>query len=193
MSPAAHVADAAFVIERHELAPAIVIGQSYGGLTAFLLAAERPDLVRGLVVAEATPASGDEAIVTEVEQGLRAWPVPFPSREAAVQFFDGPAAQAWAGGLEQRDDGWWPRFDVDVMAQTLRGAIGESRWDQWKRISCPTLVVRGEHGSVSRDEAEAMAASLARGRPVEVAGAGHNVHLDRPDEWLAALRDFLGG
>ena len=39
VSYAAHVADAAYVIERLELSPCTAIGQSLGGLTALLLAA----------------------------------------------------------------------------------------------------------------------------------------------------------
>jgi pimeloyl-ACP methyl ester carboxylesterase len=58
-------------------------------------------------------------------------------------------AEAWAGGLEQRDGGWWPRFDVDVMTRTLREAVSRSYWAQWERIACPTLVVRAGAGSLS--------------------------------------------
>src|SRR3954469_4407894 len=46
----AGVADAAFVIERLALQPAVVVGQSLGGLTALSLAARRPGAVRGLVL-----------------------------------------------------------------------------------------------------------------------------------------------
>jgi pimeloyl-ACP methyl ester carboxylesterase len=139
----AHVADAAFVIEQRGLAPVTVIGQSYGGLTAFLLAAARPDLVERLVVAEATPDPGDESIVAEFE---------------------------------------------GVMAQTIAAAIDQDRWHLWERIACPTLVVIGERGDVSRDEAQRMVDALPDARFVEIPGAGHNLHLDRPREWLAALR-----
>src|SRR4051794_3419557 len=61
VSRAAHVADAAFAIERLALAPVVAVGQSLGGQTALLLAAERPDLVRGLVVADASPHGGGQA------------------------------------------------------------------------------------------------------------------------------------
>jgi pimeloyl-ACP methyl ester carboxylesterase len=47
VSCAARVADAGFAIERLQLAPAVVVGQSLGGLTALLLAADRPDQTRG--------------------------------------------------------------------------------------------------------------------------------------------------
>jgi pimeloyl-ACP methyl ester carboxylesterase len=112
VSRAAHVADAAFAVERLGLARAVVVGQSLGGLTALLLAASRPDLVRGLVVVEAGPGGGAdagarEADLADLETSLRRWPVPFVSRAAAVAFFGGPspAAEAWAGGLEPRDGG----------------------------------------------------------------------------------------
>jgi len=89
VSPDAHVADAAFAVERLRLDPVALVGQSLGGRTALLIAAERPELVRGLVVADASPHGGDDADVVEVdlaalEQSLRRWPVPFASRDAAV-------------------------------------------------------------------------------------------------------------
>lgn len=46
------VADAAALIERLELAPAYVVGNSFGAEIAILLAAERPDLVRGVIAHE---------------------------------------------------------------------------------------------------------------------------------------------
>jgi pimeloyl-ACP methyl ester carboxylesterase len=44
-----------------------------------LLAASHPELVRGLVVAEASPEPDPEA-PTRVAEWLRSWPVPFPDR-----------------------------------------------------------------------------------------------------------------
>jgi pimeloyl-ACP methyl ester carboxylesterase len=57
---AALVEDAAAVIRQFELAPAIVIGQSLGGRIAFLLAARHPDLVKALVVVDASPDRNPE-------------------------------------------------------------------------------------------------------------------------------------
>jgi pimeloyl-ACP methyl ester carboxylesterase len=198
VSRAAHVADAAFAVQRLRLGPAVVVGQSLGGLTALLLAAERPDLVRGVVVAEAGPGGGGdpeahEANVAEVTSSLRRWPVPFASCEAAVAFFGGPSltAEAWAGGLEQRDGDWWPRFDVDVMTRTLREADSRSYWTDWERIACPALVVRAGAGSLPRADAQAMVRRGHRVTLVELAGAKHDLHLDRAAEWRVALSEFL--
>jgi hypothetical protein len=91
-------------------------------------------------------------------RSLGRWPVPCTTREAAVTFFGGPSpsAEAWAGGLEQRDGGWWPRFDADVMARTLREATARSYWGEWERISCPVLVVGAGRGQLSAADARAM-------------------------------------
>jgi len=197
VSRSAHVADAAFAVERLGLAPVAVVGQSLGALTALLLAADRPGLVSALVVAEGGPGGGDmqahEANVADLARSLGRWPVPFASREAAVAFFGGPSltADAWADGLERRDDGWWPRFDVHVMVRTLRDAGRRSYWEEWERIACPTLVVRAGNGSLSAADARAMA---ERGRDVqlvEVDDAKHDVHLDRPVQWRRAVSRFL--
>ncbi len=51
---------------------------------------------------------------------LDSWPTPFPSREAAAAFLGGgPVGAGWAAGLEERDDGFWPRFDRDVTVRSL--------------------------------------------------------------------------
>lgn len=162
VSRAAHVADAVFAVERLRLGPVVLIGQSLGGHAALLVAAERPDLVRGLVVADASPAEGDETAVAEVDEALRRWPVPFASREAAVEFFGGPSlsAEAWADGLEHRDGGWWPRFDVDVILRTLWEAVSQCYWGEWESIGCPTLVVRAGYGMIPAADAQSMTKRL---------------------------------
>lgn len=88
-------------------------------------------------------------------------------------------------GLAGRPD---PRFDLDVMESTLRATLGRSFWPEWERVACTTLVVLGEHGIVSPAEADAMS---GRARVVEIPGAGHDLHLDSPAEWRAALSEFL--
>jgi pimeloyl-ACP methyl ester carboxylesterase len=127
-------------------------------------------------------------------RSLGRWPVPCTTREAAVTFFGGPSpsAEAWAGGLEQRDGGWWPRFDADVMARTLREATARSYWGEWERISCPVLVVGAGRGQLSAADARAMVERGQRVQLVELPEAGHDLHLDSPDEWRAVVSRFLG-
>ena len=136
----AQVDDAAFAVEQLSLQPVIVVGQSVGGLTALSLAARRPDLVRGLVLVDASPSGGGEGAeeaVTAIAGALRQWPASFASRSEAEAFFaerfgSGLPAEAWASGLEHIPDGWRPRFDVGVMTRTLREALSIPSWDEWQ-------------------------------------------------------------
>jgi pimeloyl-ACP methyl ester carboxylesterase len=191
VSGQAFVDDLAAWIELLGVAPAIVIGQSLGAHTAFLLAAQRPELVRALVVAEATPAADPEG-PGRVRAWLDAWPVPFKSRADALRHFgDTDWGRTWADGLERRPDGLRPAFDAAVMVAALEELASRSYWDEWGRIACPTLVVRGANGGMGAEFAERMAGALPSARAVTIAAAGHDLHLEQPARWREAVEAFL--
>ena len=192
LSRAAHVADVIAVVESLGSPRIVLIGQSLGGQTALLTVAQRPDLVEGLVVAEATAGEPTPKVPADVRAALKAWPVPFSSRQAAHDFFggEGLAAHAWVDGLEEAPDGLRPWFEIDVVVSALEAAETCSYWDEWASIQCPTLVVRGEHGTLRADDANRMADSLNT-RLVEIPGAGHDVHLENTAAWRAAIEAFL--
>jgi pimeloyl-ACP methyl ester carboxylesterase len=193
VSRAAHLDDLVWWIELLGLGPAVVIGQSLGAHTAFLLAARRPELVRALVVAEATPEADPDAPAA-VEAWLRSWPVPFAGRADALAFFgDTTWGRAWADGLEGRDDGMWPAFDVDVMVASLAATAGRDHWDDWRRVSCPTLVVRAGEGDIPEAIAERMVAEAPRATAAVIPDAGHDLHLHQPERWRQVVEAFLSG
>jgi pimeloyl-ACP methyl ester carboxylesterase len=196
VSAAARVADVVFAIEQLGIGSVVLIGQSLGGHLAMLVAARHLALVRALIVVEASPAgagSGQAAeLAEEIGDSLASWPVPFASRDAAVEFFGGPSvrASAWAAGLERRGEHWWPAFEIDVMKRMLQEAIVEDHWEQWRCIDCPTLVLRGATGTL--EPADAMVMAERPGvRVVEIAGAGHDLHLEQPGAWREAVCAFL--
>ncbi len=191
LSQQAFVDDLAAWIDMLGLAPAVVIGQSLGAHTAFLLAAQRPELVRALVVAEATPDADPDG-PRQVREWLESWPTPFAGRgQALAHFGDTTWGRAWTDGLERRQDGLWPAFDTEVMVAALDELAGRSYWDEWSRIACPTLVVRGESGGVGAEGAERMVRALPCARAATIAGAGHDVHLDQPSRWREAVEVFV--
>lgn len=191
VSREAFVEDAVAAIYELALSPAVLVGQSLGGHTTFLVAANRPDLVRGLVIAEASPAEAKPGEPDEIRKLLSAWPA-FPTREAAQEFFgDTPAGRAWARNLDETEDGLVPAFEVDVMVEAI-AAAADARWSDWRQIQAPTMIVRGERGDLSEEEAAEMARALPTATLVTLPG-GHDVHLDEPEAWRAAVEGFLAG
>jgi pimeloyl-ACP methyl ester carboxylesterase len=172
--------------------PVVLVGQSLGGHTAMLVAAARPDLVRALVMVEASPGLPDADGVADVERWLASWPVPFPSPAAAARFFGGGAAgSGWAAGLEEREDGWWPRFDPALMVRSLTDGSSRSFWREWEQVACPTLVVLAGSGIIPSVDVREMTRIRPDTVMAHIPGAGHDVHLEAPDPLRSVLEDFL--
>ncbi|WP_328765463.1 MULTISPECIES: alpha/beta hydrolase [unclassified Streptomyces] len=189
VSRAAHVADVLAVTTQLGLDPAVLIGQSLGGHTALLTAAAHPDLVRALVLVEAGPAAADPATPNRIGAMLDSWPLPFPTLDAAREFL---GSEAWAAGLEQQADGWYPRFERDVMVAAITENTTRAWWPEWQRVACPVLLVIGEKGIVPPEESQRMLTPPGPSTTaVSVPGAAHDVHLDSPGAFHAVLTRFL--
>jgi pimeloyl-ACP methyl ester carboxylesterase len=108
-------------------------------------------------------------------------------------------------GTRAREDGkleW--KFDAMLSTMALNGPFNlEYAMAFWRRIVARTLIVHGaESGEFWRSkpgaiylEPDDLARRLAcfrDARFVEIPGAGHMVHFDRPQELLTEVRAFLG-
>ncbi|THA35488.1 alpha/beta hydrolase [Streptomyces sp. A1277] len=192
VSRAAYVEDVVAVIGRLALHRPVLVGQSLGGHTAVLTAAAHPGLIRALALVEAGSGGPNPDLPANIGNWLDSWPVPFPSREAATAFFGGGRAGAgWAAGLEHRADGWWPRFDRDVMVRSLAELAQRSFHHEWTRVTCPTLLVLAQSGFIPADQVTEMFRLRPDIRAVSVPGTGHDVHLDAPEAVYGALSGFL--
>jgi len=191
LSREAFVDDVVHVIESAVGGPVVLVGQSMGGHTAMLVAAKRPDLVTKLVLLESSAGSSSAAENMQLGEFFLSWPVPFPSRAAAKEFLgNGPLQEAWVSDLEEREDGYWPRFSADVMVGTIDGLM-RPRWEEWDAVAAPTLVVYGEEGMFSAEEKTEFIARGHNVRRVDIPRASHDAHLDAPGVWVAALKSFL--
>ncbi|GLI26228.1 hypothetical protein ARHIZOSPH14_04700 [Agromyces rhizosphaerae] len=191
VSREAFVDDVVRVIDAVGNSPVDLVGQSMGAHTAMLVAAARPDLVRHLVLLEGNEGGGTAEEHEALGDFLRSWPVPFAGREQAAKALGGgPLARAWAADLAATADGFVPRFDADVMVRAIT-AVATPRWDEWERVTAPTLVVYGRDGMFTEHQRASFA---ARGRDVarvDLSTGSHDAHLDAFDEWIRALAGFL--
>ncbi|MGH9036299.1 MAG: alpha/beta fold hydrolase, partial [Acidimicrobiia bacterium] len=88
----------------------------------------------------------------------------------------------WASMSATAKIGWNPYLHNPKLGERLR------------RVTAPTLVVAGEQdGLVPRAHPEAYAEGIAGARLEVMAGAGHMVPLERPEEFATLVRSFLGG
>lgn len=193
VSRRAYVEDVVAVLDDLQVVQVDLVGQSMGAHTAMLVAARHPERVGRLVLVEGGLGGEGTESADAVRDWLAGWPAPFEDRDDFVQFFGGNpvVARAWADGLEQRDDGWWPRWDTDVLGAALTEVAAREYADDWAAIEAPTLLVRGENSMIPGDQYDRMLAARPGTRITTIDGAGHDVHLERPVPWLRTLQEFL--
>jgi pimeloyl-ACP methyl ester carboxylesterase len=193
LSRESFVADVAFVIDELDLAPVVLVGQSMGGNTAFLVAAAYPERLAALVVVEASPDGPAPDLKEHTQRWFGRWPAAFATVQQAREFFvsEGLEPDVWVAGLESGARGLQPAFDVAVMVECIADLAARDYWAQWRTIQSPTLIVRGERGHLPAEHADELARALPDARATTVPDAGHDLHLENPAEWLLALTRFL--
>ena len=65
--------------------------------------------------------------------------------------------------------------------------------DSLERVSVPTLIVVGSEDAQFLPAAEVMERRIPGARRIVLEGAGHAANVDAPNEFNAAVNDFLEG
>lgn len=170
---------------RHlEADPAHLVGFSDGGEVSLLMAASAPDTARSVAT------WGAASVIPETQ---------LPVLDALYDVIDSPieALEGFSEHLKaeygEANARAMTRNFVDAARAISAGGegIGLSKVGG---ISCPVLLVVGEHDFVIPPSSVAqLAARIATAEARVVEGAGHAVHDDRP-AWLAqTLLDWLAG
>jgi len=194
--------DVAAFVESLRLDRFTLLGHSMGGRIAIQFAGDHAARLERLVIVDIGPdinlaglqrvrdmmAKSPERIESED------WAVEYIRRANPLQDVD-MLRERVRHGLKRLPDGeltWkYAKGLRDMMREGRRDAV--DLWEPLPRIPCPTLIVRGAESDIlSAEVAKKMAERLPDGRVVEIAGAGHTVPADRPDEFVRQIRAFLG-
>lgn len=178
-----------------------LLGLSMGGRNAYHYTGLHPQEVERLVIVDIGPeivASGSDRI----RQGTQAADA-FDSPEQAIaqsRAANPRADQAElrarvTNNLMQTGEGRWTwRYDTALRnpATPLPRPDPAAAWALLPRITCPTLLVRGELSDILAVEtAERMTREIPNCRMVTVPGAGHSIPLDSPRGMIESVQGFL--
>ncbi len=178
-----------------DLGPAVIVGNSMSAGAAVIVAAERPELVNGLVLVG--PFVREPAMVSVLSRlffrvmmarpwAAAVWNAYFPKLHAGMLPDDFDAYRKKVIDSLRRP-GYARAFSLTTRTDHVKAsAILE-------RVDTPTLVVMGERDPDFKDpksEAEWIARQL-KGRTVMIADAGHYPQSQQPELMTSAVKTFL--
>lgn len=178
--------------------PQVLVGQSLGGLTAAVIAAEDAASADALVIVDITPGL-HESGAQSVRDFLQA-PEPFRSRDEIVD-----RAIAFGIGTDRRalERGVWlntrEQPDGTVIFKHHLANLGDrvpltfelsSVWASFEKLDIPVLLVRASHGFLDDALEREFLDRVPGSRSVRIE-AGHNVQEFAPVQLAEAIRDFV--
>lgn len=186
------------LIQNENLKDVILIGHSMGGKVAMYLTLDSPELISRLIVVDIAPRKypvGNEDVVAAL---LKVHPEKLASRKEAEEILskelkDNGTIQFLLKNLYHKEENGkehldW-RFNLPVIAKNL--AVVAEATDEPAGSDVMTLFIRGEKSNyiTKEDEAE-INRVFPRSTIKTIAGAGHWVHADKPEELFDVVMQF---
>jgi pimeloyl-ACP methyl ester carboxylesterase len=213
-SMSAFVYDLAQLIHRQHLAPVRIVAHSLGGAISLRYAGTYPEYVSRLVAIEGlgpSPAMQAKRRELSVEDRMRRWIEDeralagrLPRRYASI---DDALARMQAEnkhltpeqaryltihGVSQNEDGTFSwKFDNYIRSFSPVDLTPEDIAKLWSNISCPTLLVLGQESWASNPAEDGRLDHFTNARVSAYEHAGHWVHHDRLEAFVAETREFL--
>ena len=178
----AFVEDLTHLLDYLKIDRVSLVAQSMGGRTCLGFTLAYPGRVQALVMADTTGGFGDARMAQLRAEGEAALAGPNPPPRTYAQHF--PQEQpAQAFLYEQIRALNPPRREVPVPGPTV---------EQVRVLRTPTLLIVGEHDVIAPPSIMKMFQSyIPHARLAEVAGAGHSVYFEKPQEFNRLVLKFL--
>ncbi len=199
-----YLADCVALVARLDVESVDWLGTSMGALIGMMLAAQRGNPIRKLVLNDAGAFAAKEGLnrigaylgndptfdsLGAMEAALRANYVSYGQLTDAQW-----RKMARDSARERPEGGYGFAYDPHIGDPFKAGPVSDvDLWPVWDAIQRPTLLLRGETPDVlQRDVAEAMTKRGPKAKLVEFTGVGHAPPLLNDDQ-IRAVRDFLLG
>ncbi len=190
------------IIQKLELAPLNLIGQSMGCWTAMAYAGDHSRDLKRLILTDFGPEVG-KAEGRSIRALISDRPRAFRTEEEAVAWLQQIYPTRPKSLLERRvkygmRKNWVDRlvWKHDQEFTWITGGAGLKAtpylWDQLAKVRCPTLVVRGAKSNILPPETrDRMLAALPNATGAEVKNAWHFLYDENPAEFSGVVRGFL--
>lgn len=182
-----------------------LLGSSYGGIVAQGVALRYPERISNLILSATAPSYRfmDEAKRIVAERGTPEqqrvcqwlWDAKFESLEQLYNYYNAMAPMYSLAHDPEKFQRSWKR-GIRNFEQLNFGFGGFLRTfdfiDELGKITCPTLVLAGEHDWICPpSQSRILAERIPRAHLKVFAHSAHSIAADEPDAYLAAVRGFL--
>ena len=189
-----NVSDIVGLIKALKLSKPVIIGHSLGGSIAAIVAAQYPDIPRKVVLID-PPGLLKPLFPTAEDMNLAR--IHFKKDIDYVKSLSREELVKEAGkrhpAISQAARGRWADSKMQFKPQILDSVLTiPPLMPYLSKVTIPTLILKADANDAVR-KMEIDAVSTQHNIIIyHVRGAGHLVHLERPEESLAVLNEFLG-
>jgi 3-oxoadipate enol-lactonase len=185
-------ADAARLIAKLELGPVHVMGLSMGGMIAFQLAVDHPELVRSLIIVNSGPEMiprtwREKLAIAQRRLIVRMMGMRKMGRVLAERLLPSPGQAALRATFEER----WARNDKRAYMRALNALVGWSVLAELPSIACPVLVVSADQDYTPVAWKQAYTSRMPHAALVVIPQARHLLPIERPEPFNDAVIQFL--
>ncbi len=187
--------DVAALMDALGMSDAVLCGLSMGGYVAFAFVRKYPQRVKGLVLADTRPGADTAEGRANRENVARLAEMQGSGAVAELQIpkLISDYTRQHHKEVEMRLRQMMNTATVQGIAAAARGMAQRlDATDLLATISCPTLVVVGEHDAITPPEiAQDYATKIPGAQFVVIPAAGHLSNLEQPQAFLQAVGGFL--